>query len=350
MTTVTTPLEAAAANALARRAQAGVPFVPDPFAALGAELELPAEAVVAQLRAWSEEGKLREISAVLEGDALGYESALCAGSVPEGLHVRTAAVLAAHPTVTHHYLRDHALDTWFTLAVPEAMGLERTLAILAREAGVPRFVALRRTHVFKIGVQFDLETLRNVTTAPEQPPRAPARLRPGDRDVRRLRALQEPLPLRARPFAELAGLAGVTEDELLGFARAHLGEVIRRYVATFRHRKLGVRANAMVAWRADEAAAARIGPILAAAPEVSHCYAREAVPGFPYTVYSMVHGPDEPTCRAIVSRLSAATGVADRAVLFSTRELKKERLRYFLPELDRWWAEHAGEGEVRHDA
>ena len=40
--------------------------------------------------------------------------------------------------------------------------------------------------------------------------------------------------------------------------------------------------------------------------------------------------------------LSRKTGQEDYAVLFSEREFKKERLRYFLPELDRWWAERTG--------
>jgi hypothetical protein len=71
---------------------------------------------------------------------------------------------------------------------------------------------------------------------------------------------------------------------------------------------------------------------------VSHCYARNAIEDFPYTLYSMTHGPDQDSCRAVAARHSKEAGIADYAVLFSEREFKKARLRYFLPELDAWWA------------
>lgn len=98
----------------------------------------------------------------------------------------------------------------------------------------------------------------------------------------------------------------------------------------------------MIVWNVPAADHARVGAHLAQAPEVSHCYARNAIPGFPYTLYSMVHGPDRESCRLVAKRLAEETGASDHTLLFSTREFKKARLRYFLPELDRWWAEHAG--------
>jgi DNA-binding Lrp family transcriptional regulator len=131
----------------------------------------------------------------------------------------------------------------------------------------------------------------------------------------------------------------VSGDELIEFARSHLGGAIRRYVGTLRHRKLGVRENGMVVWRAAPDQIEVAGPQLANAPEVSHCYARNAVEGFPYTLYSMVHGPTRESCEEIARGLSKQTGLDDYAVLFSVREFKKERLRYFLPELDQWWDE-----------
>lgn len=336
-----------ARNALARALQDAVPLLARPFHALAERLGTSEKRVMGQLRDWSAEGKLREISGVLEGAALGHDSALACGTVPEEDLDRVVAVVNAHPMVTHDYLRDHRLNLWFTIAVPPEMGLETTLAILAREAGVSRFHALRRTATFKIGVKFDLASRRNETAAAEM--RAVPEFRPTAREILLLRALQAPLPLVDRPFAELALERGLDEDELLDFGRRHLGGVLRRYVGTFRHRKLGVRANGMVVWRVagDEIAAA--GRTLAAAPEVSHCYARNAIPGFPYTLYSMVHGPDEASCHRVARRLSEETGITEYAVLFSLREFRKVRLRYFLPELDRWWREHGAGGEEARD-
>lgn len=329
---------------LLRAVQAGVPLVDDPFGALASQVGLKREEVLAQLAQWSEDGLLREISAVLEGSAMGYESALVTGSVPEAELERVAATVSAHPTVTHNYLRNHPFNLWFTIAVPEEMTVAATLGFLARATGVPAFHALPRTVTFKIGVNFDPKTLKNQTAATEQ--KSVAAIRVSPRDAALFRALQTPLPLQDRPFDRLAEQAGATGAELLEFAARHLGGAIRRYVGTLRHRKLGVRENGMAVWVVPESEVHRVGQRLAQAPEVSHCYARTPIPGFPYTVYSMLHGPDREACRALAAELAGEIGLEEYAVLFSEREFKKTRLRYFLPELEEWWAAHAGSGGV----
>lgn len=330
-----TALDADTENRLAKLAQAGVPLVPRPFHALGETLGVSEEAVLSQMRAWTEDGRLREISAVIEGSGVGYESALVAGAIPASDVDRVADIISAHPTVTHNYLRDHAYNLWFTIAVPHEIGLDAAIEALAEQAGVDRFHPLRRTHTFKIGVNFDLRRRENETTARPLPTVQSVSVGPTQRRI--VRALQCPLPHEPRPFAVLAEQAGVTEDEVLAFASRHLGGIVRKYVATFNHRRLGVRGNGMAVWNVPEERFDVLGPRLASAPEVSHCYARNAIPGFPYTLYSMLHAPDEAACREIARRLSTEIDVDDYAILFSTREYKKCRLRYFLPELDEWW-------------
>lgn len=340
MTTTTPPAAPPAPstieNALARALQSNVPFVERPFSALGQRLGLSEREVLAAVRRWRDDGRLREISAILEGSALGYDSALVAGTVPAGRLDEVAAIVNGHPTVTHNYVRGHDYNLWFTIAVPFERGLERTLAELARACAVERFHPLRRTHTFKVGVNFDLETRRSATEAVHL--EAARVVAAGERERELFRALQRPLALEERPFQALAASAGATEDELLEFGRRHLGNAMRRYVGTFRHRRLGVHGNGMVVWRVPEAELPRVGPALASAREVSHCYARNAIPGFPYTLYSMVHGPTEEACREVAARAAERIGDWERLILFSSRELKKCRLRYFLPELDSWRA------------
>ena len=326
-------------NELARLLQQGIPLEPEPFAALGVPLGLTGEQVLAQLQAWTDAEKLREISAVLEGNLLGYDSALVAGRVPAEDIERVGAVVSAHPTVTHNYVRDHDKNLWFTIAVPPEMSLERTIELLAEEAGLSEpFQPLRRTQTFKIGVNFDLQTKKSRTNVELSTGRRI--LEAGPREKAFFRALQTPLPLVPRPFAQLVAGLPFEEQDLLAFAREELGNTLRRYVGTFRHRKLGVSGNGMGVWVLPPERQAEIGLQLAAAPEVTHCYARNPIPGFPFSVYSMIHGPDHESVLETAARLASEVGVdeADYRVLFSTRELKKTRLRYFLPELDDWWA------------
>jgi len=324
-------------NELIRVIQSGVPFDLRPFRSIAEVLGSSEGAVIEALCELQRDKILREISAVLEGSLLGHQSALAAGSIAEQRIETVAEVVNAHPTVSHNYLRNHPYNLWFTIAVPPNMPLERTLELLAKEAGVDGFHALCRTHVFKIGVNFDPDSLTNRTGVTEIS--SAQKIEVDARGAKFFRALQTPLPLIERPFDELARDIDASADELIEFARHHLGGAVRRYVGTVRHRKLGVKENGMVVWRVAEDDVQAAGERLAQAPEVSHCYARNPIPNFPYTLYSMVHGPSRESCHEIASALSRQTGLGDYAVLFSEREFKKQRLRYFLPELDHWWRE-----------
>lgn len=323
------------ATRLATMMQGGVPLVRDPYGRLGEALELSRAQVIDQLRAWDEDGLLREISAVLEGSALGHDSALVAGRVDPDDIDRVAAIINEHPTVTHNYMREHALNLWFTIATPPHMSLDETLRRLEALTGVDHFEALRRTYTFKIGVNFDLNSKANHTAAPTLG--EAKSVTPSPREQAAFVALQTPLPYVEDPFAALVEGRDLTVDQLLEIASAHMGGAIRKYVATLRHRRLGVRGNGMGVWNVPEDQLARLGPWFAQTPEVSHCYARNAIPGFAYTLYTMIHASDEDTCRELAKGLAERAGIDDYTVLFSRKEYKKCRLRYFLPELDQWW-------------
>ncbi len=325
-------------NRLAELVQEAFPLVDEPYLALAAALGATPDEILDQLVAWRDEGLLREISAVLEGSALGYESALVAARVPERDLERVANLVSGHPTVTHNYLRDHAYNLWFTIAVPCSMGLDRTLAILSAETGGLAMHPLRRTATFKIGVRFRLDSLENDTVPAESAPPS-LRLHPDDETRAILRALQTPLPLVERPFDQLARSTGVRTGALLECAGALRDRVVRRYAATFRHRKLGVRGNGMAVWRVPAERIDEVGRALATIPQVSHCYARTTLDDFPYPLYSMIHAADEAGVQEIARAAGARFGVEEHAVLFSRREFKKCRLRYYLPDLDAWWSE-----------
>lgn len=328
-------------NALARSMQTAVPLVEAPFAALGLAQGLSEADVLRRVQRWSDSGLLREISAIAEGAVLGHDSALVAGRVPVERLEAVADIISAHPTVTHNYLREHEYNLWFTVATPPHMPLERTLELLAAEADLPAFYPLRRTHTFKIGVNFDLTTKRNQTATCEL--KAPVMRATSRREQAMLRALQTPIAFVPRPFDALAEEAGVPLGDLLAFAQGEIGLALRRYVATFHHRRLGVRGNGMVVWRVAPARLDALGPQLAQVPEVSHCYARNPIPGFDYTLYSMTHGPDRASVQASAARTAVQLDMPDYLILFSTREFKKTRLRYFLTELDDWWEARTGE-------
>src|SRR3954465_2131400 len=85
--------------------QREVPLVERPFAEIARRLETSEEIVlerVASLRA-KEGGVIRQISAVFDSRALGYQSSLVAVKVDESRIDEAAAAISAHPGVSHNY-------------------------------------------------------------------------------------------------------------------------------------------------------------------------------------------------------------------------------------------------------
>ena len=98
--------------------QSSFPLDPEPFALLASEAELELDDVLARTRRLLDERIIREITPIFDTRALGYESMLVAAKVDAEHPQRAAAVVNAHPGVSHNYLRTHDFNLWFTIAVP----------------------------------------------------------------------------------------------------------------------------------------------------------------------------------------------------------------------------------------
>ncbi len=151
-----------------------------------------------------------------------------------------------------------------------------------------------------------------------------------DWEIRLLGTLDAPLPLVARPFAEVAGRADVSEAEVLERVRSWVQDgTIRRFGARVNHRSLGYVTNGMSVWRVPAEQVEHAGRFMASLPEVSHCYVRPPRPGWDYNLYAMIHGASNEAVLAVAGRIAQETGLEQYEVLFSTREFKKSAPRYF---------------------
>ncbi len=145
-------------------------------------------------------------------------------------------------------------------------------------------------------------------------------------EKKRLLSMDRPLEITERPFQRMATEQGLTERSLVSLMRAlKKAGVIRRIGAVLRQEKAGLHSNALVVWlvcddRLDAAAKA-----LARFDEVSHCYSRRPAKGWPFNLYTMVHARDRKSCLAVIARMAARARLDEYRVLFTVRELKKEK-------------------------
>ena len=146
-------------------------------------------------------------------------------------------------------------------------------------------------------------------------------------------ALQRDLDITPRPFLELAEQVGASEEEFLAAVRDLVAKgYIRRFGATLRHQLSGYGANALVTWVVPAEDLTRVGQLLARHQAVTHCYHREPAPGWPYNLYSMLHGKTPGDIETLAASLADEVGVHRYEILFSDVELKKTTMRYFREE------------------
>ena len=156
-------------------------------------------------------------------------------------------------------------------------------------------------------------------------------------DYALLKLLQEEIPLIPRPYQMLAEQYHVNEEDILEHMKA-LQErgMVRRIGAVLRHQKAGYTVNALTAWNADPRpgetrgqALDRIGKQLAAQPYVSHCYARQAPPGWDWPVFAMVHAQSEDDLQGCICQMMKSVQSGDVRILKTVREWKKTSMKYF---------------------
>jgi DNA-binding Lrp family transcriptional regulator len=146
-----------------------------------------------------------------------------------------------------------------------------------------------------------------------------------------VRELQQGLPLVERPYLAIAQRIGLSENELMAKINEMISHgIIRRFGAALRHQDLGYTANAMVVWDVPQERAAEVGRRLAGYTQVTHCYQRPRRPGWPYTLFTVIHGHTRDQCEQLAAAMAEKVGVTKYKLLFSTAELKKSSMHYFV--------------------
>ncbi len=331
--------------------QSRFPLVERPYLALGDELGLGEAEVISRLDELKRQNVVRQISAIFDTRRLGYKTTLVAMAYElERLH-QGALFINRHPGVSHNYAREGSYyNLWFTLAVPPDGDLESVVAWMARETGALNYRVMPTLRFFKIGVNFDMvqekgaahnynpdsDAVKAVEGRPAPDWNQAMPVSAADKEV--IRELQEDLPLIPRPFDAMAQRLGMDAAGLFALAEEFQErKVMRRFSAVLHHRRSGFRANAMVVWQVPPERAEEVGLTMSQHAAVTHCYERPTFPDWPYTHFSMIHATTPEECEEIAKEIAEATQITDNLLLYSTREYKKTRVRYFVEDREEQW-------------
>jgi DNA-binding Lrp family transcriptional regulator len=319
--------------------QSAFPLVEEPYGELGEQLEASEAEVIDRIKRLKKSHVVRQISAIFDTRRLGYKTTLVAARYPSERLDEAAKVINKHPGVSHNYARNGYFNLWFTLAVAPSESLEGTIEEMTRQTDAESVRVMPTIRFFKIGVNFDM--MKEVGAAHDyyspdgySTPNGNEwnKVEPfTDFEVQAIRELQEDLALIPQPFNSMSKRLGIPPQKLFDMA-ASLKErgLMRRFSAVLHHRRAGFKANAMAVWNVPLERSEEVGRIMASSPWVTHCYERPTFPDWPYTHFSMIHCTSKKQCVHVAEDLSTATGIADYQLLYSTREYKKTRVRYFV--------------------
>jgi DNA-binding Lrp family transcriptional regulator len=327
--------------------QSQFPLVDQPYQEIGQELGIEEHEVIERLAELKRQNVVRQVSAIFDTRRLGYKTTLVAFAyAPDQLH-QGALFINRHPGVSHNYAREGSYyNLWFTIAVPPDGDLESTIIWMAEKTGALNYRIMPTIRFFKIGVNFDM--VREKSSAHNYNPdgigeRTLARdwnkaVPVSEDEKAAIRELQEDLPLIPRPFDAMAHRLGITNQRLFALAQDFQErKLMRRFSAVLHHRRSGFRANAMIVWKVPPERAEEVGMTMAQHVAVTHCYERPTFPDWPYTHFTMVHATTQKGCEEAAQEISQATGITENVLLYSTREYKKTRVKYFVEDYQQFW-------------
>jgi DNA-binding Lrp family transcriptional regulator len=308
------------------------PLVDRPFLELAKKYDISEDQVIDRIKKLKQIGIIRQISAIFDTRKLGYKSALVAFAVDKNKIESVANEINKHPGVSHNYERNHEYNLWFTLAVPPYGDMKADLEKMALLDGVLKYRVLPTLKMYKIGVKLDM-----VNDDPEKPTPNDEVKNMGIKaetiseiDREYIRQLQKDIEIVKEPFKTITENLEISSTDLFDRVKEYekIG-IMRRFAAILRHRQAGFTANGMIVWKIPEEKIDEKGLKIASFPQVSHCYRRPIYPDWEFNVFSMIHARTMEAAEKIAKEISSVTGIENYRILFSSREFKKERVRYF---------------------
>mgnify|MGYP000409697472 CR=1 FL=1 len=309
------------------------PLAKRPWAEIGKRLGITEEEVLSRSERLSSDGVIRKLRTILNGQKVGgCASTLMAMRVPAEKMEKVVSIVNEYMSVTHNYQREHDYNLWFTVTTCGGKDLRSTVDEIKGRTGIPDsdVLDLPTTRVFKVDVRFKFtdfkdDSDRNDISIPNERTKMNKDDEPNETDQAILRAAQEGIPVVKEPFAGIAREAGISQDEVIARLKRLISNgVIKRLGISINQRKVGIVANAVVAWRVPQEQVERVGKMLSSYKEVTHCYERVTIPGkWEHNLFTVIHGYNRESVEEMAKRLSEVVGISDYLVLFSNEQFKR---------------------------
>ncbi len=300
-------------------AQYRFPVTPEPFRDMAEALGMDEEQLLGSLRRLKELRVVKRIGYYLNYRSQRRVAALVALRVPGPSLEAFKQLTRSDRDVTHSYLRDHPwYNVWIVVKKDSRGELEGYVEELARRVGAEDYAVLYGKRTYKLSVKFDLRRGVSWSLQGRLPEKVPS-IEDLGIPMALVMDLRRGLPLKPRPYEEIASRYGLGVEELLGLVEELLAKgVLGDPGAALDGEKLGFRSNAMVVLPCEDCCEW----VASNAAEATHVVLRETVPGkWEYPCYFMVHARRRDTALEVAHRVSESLGV-EASPIFSLENLK----------------------------
>ncbi len=303
--------------------QQDFPLVSEPYKEMAKNCSLSEKEFLDSLKSLKEQNIIRNISAIFKADRLGYKSILVAlkSDNPDEI----AQKINKHSGVSHNYLREHSYNVWFTLTIPQNRSFDHEVkTILENEEAL--FRLFPSLHTFKIGVNFRFTTPEQKQLSSHKPQKNLISF-----NIPLIQELQKEFPTTSKPWHRVAQNLNISVEELFyKISEYKEAGAIKRVSAVLRHRRAGFTFNGMICLALPDQKVGASGKKVAEFSFVSHCYQRPTYPDWPYNLFVMIHAQTKEESQQKIELVANSIACQEYIILFSTKEYKKERVRYFM--------------------
>ncbi len=321
---------------LLNRIQYDFPIAREPYECLAREYGGTQVEIYRSVCNLRDKGIIRRIGASYVPNSLGYSTTLASAMVlPSAL--KDAALCAGQfPEVTHNYERINDFNLWFTVIASSSKKLQYIIDEVSKVSGVQKIHSLPACRTFKLKVNFHFDGREERFSLNDEP--FEQQKMAANKKINSPVDIHKPLIAKTcgdigtglTPYCDLAHDIGLDSDELIKLLCAYRkAGIMRRFGAILQHQTAGFNGNAMVVWQVPDDRIEDIGRNFASFPEVSHCYQRKTVNGWPFNLYTMVHGKTRDQVSDLCKKIAKNRSIDNYQLLFSAREFKKTSMVYF---------------------
>ncbi len=317
--------------------QKNFPLVVRPFKKIGEGLGMTENEVIKVIKEEKDKGIIRQTSAIFDTKKLGYNSSLIAFKIGKYDIDEAVKILNSHPGISHNYERNHKFNIWFTIAIePESsLGLNKTVDLLFKLTKAKDYIVLPTLKLFKIAVKLDTTGKASKKEEIKKRKYMDLDLTPLHKKV--IRFSQEDIKIEKEPFKQMIDKIDIDYKTFFKILdELKKSGAMRRFATILNHRKAGFNANAMVVWDIEQNLAEKTGEKIATFSAVSHCYLRPKYKNWSYNIFSMVHGKTKKETNGIVKEIENEVEYNSNMYLYSSKEFKKIRVKYFTNDTIKW--------------